>query len=70
MKTVPGECRSCRFARFQRTPTGTIKADKCGDCRFPIDTTTMPHPKCVTLLVERRAIWSDHGGCQVWERQT
>lgn len=59
-----GECKTCRWAKWQMTKAGSVNVQRHGTCKYVI---AMPLlPMCVTTL--KSAIWIGDGKqCPVWE---
>lgn len=61
-------CRDCKFAEFQRTPTGRIKKGVAGRC-----VAVVPGPPVMLCLfrpatVHKSAIWAEYEGqCDLFE---
>lgn len=67
-----GECKTCRWAKWQMTKAGSVNVQRHGTCKYVI---AMPLlPMCVTTLKPanpeywKSAIWVGDGKeCPVWE---
>lgn len=61
-------CGTCKWASFERTPTGRIKKNMHGTCRYP-PTVEPTRPGCENMTTPwRSSIWpnSDYN-CPVYE---
>lgn len=61
-------CATCKFAQFERTPTGRFMRKVAGRCMLPIPPIALP--ACMTASVSRTAIWPDMGAdCPTYKPQ-
>ena len=66
------KCRTCKWAKWQRTPKGSLLRNVHGICNYP--PVAMPlQPECscanVQRLNDRYGIWPDEGKeCPVYEQ--
>ena len=74
MADTPHVCRTCRFAMFEKTPTGKFRKDWSGLCLWPVPK-NLPLPLSITrqlpdrgLVLHKGCIWpQDETLCPVWE---
>lgn len=70
-------CSTCRWAEWQRTPTGRISAKHCGRCSVEVKIPPLPlsvDAKHIETIVSHRfGIWPGKtitgAVCPVWERK-
>ena len=63
-------CVTCKWAEWQRTPTGRIKSSVAGRCKYPIEDHMPTLPASMELRTPRaKAIWSHrcYTECPVYE---
>lgn len=55
-------CKTCKWARWQLTPTGRIRRGVCGRCEYP-SFQLPPGPACEERIKPHRvAVWPTMGG--------
>jgi len=61
-------CKTCKWAKFQRTPSGRIKRNVHGTCEYPPPIEPLK-PACeIYKQSGRMAIWPElYQGCPVYE---
>lgn len=79
-KQTKKTCGTCRYGKFERTPTGQAKREQSGRCLHPHASAlyTSDWVKSVeghfplAVLVERPiagTIWPDYTDCGFWEKE-
>ena len=70
---MENSCNNCRFAKWQRGPSGRIRSKLFGTClwQFPDEWKRVAKAKVFPLL-SSSGIWRDipHTDCPVWEKHT
>ena len=75
MTTQKQSCRTCRWAEWERTPTGRIKQNCSGQCVYPVAHIRLPDSITENVMFTknppRNAIWTKDGtNCPCWEERT
>lgn len=62
-------CKTCKHAKFSRTPSGRIAKYGRHECTYPV--ILPPLPNALVLRPYRVSIQADYGGnCPTWEAST
>lgn len=65
-------CKTCKYSKWERTPTGKISKLYGGKCLFKIELPILP--SCVNSFINlntenwKNRVWPNNGAdCKVWE---